>query len=109
MQAGQHLGDVGRVRRGLLRRRVRPADGQRWQVSSKQGVPVGRSFGSRDPADRLAKLAGAIWRHVLPVLWLSNAHPLDRMPLFGVGDTTRWTNEPKTGKVKDKREGSGAS
>jgi len=50
-------------------------------------------------------LTRAIWRHVLPVLWLSGAHPLDRMPLFGVGDATRWAKELNTGKGKSESSG----
>ena len=93
---------------GLLRRRVRPTEGQRWQVLNKQGVPVCRSFDSRDQADRFADLTRAIWRYVLPVLWLPGAHPIDRMPLFGVGEAALWTNEPKTGKIKGTSESAGA-
>lgn len=92
---------------GLLRRRVRPAAGQRWQVLSKAGVPVCRSFETRAQADQFADLTGARWRHELPVLWMTDKHPFDRMPLFGVGDAALWAGDPKltsqakTGKLGD--------
>jgi hypothetical protein len=92
---------------GLLRRRVRLAAGQRWQVLSKVGIPVCRSFDTRAQADQFADLTDAHRRHELPVLWMTDAHPFDRMPLFGVGDAALWasdskaTSQAKTGKLGD--------
>lgn len=82
---------------GLLRRRVRPRDGQQWQVFSKVGVPVCRAFKTQEQANRFADLTGAIFRHELPVLWMPQGHLFDRMPLFGVGDAALWANEPRAG------------
>ena len=90
---------------GLLRRRAPLAGARIRQVLNEQGVPVCRSFGSREQAERFADLAGAIWRHVLPVCWLSGAHPLDRMPLFGVGDATLWAKALNTGKGRSESDG----
>jgi len=86
---------------GLLRRRVRSTAGQRWQVLNKQGVPVCRLFDAREQAEHFADLTGALWRHELPVIWMTGEQPLDRMPLFGVGDATLWASESKiTGQGK---------
>jgi len=56
---------------GLLRRRVRPTAGQRWQVLNKQGLPVCRFFDARGQAEHFADLTGALWRQELPVIWMT--------------------------------------
>lgn len=76
----------------LLRRRVRSVDGRRWEVLSKQGSPACRAFDTQEKASRFADLIGAVWQPVLPVVWITESLPFDRMPLFGVGDASLWTS-----------------
>lgn len=77
----------------VLRRRIRPNKQQQWQVLNKTGSPVCKPFTTRQQAESFADLTGARWRHEFPVLWIASAHPLDRMPLFGVGAASLWSNE----------------
>jgi len=62
-----------------------------------------RTFSSRD---QFANLTAAHWRHELPVLWMTDAHPFDRMPLFDVGDAALWAGDPKvTSQAKTGKQG----
>lgn len=74
----------------LQRRRVRPTDAQRWQVLDAKGSPACRAFDTQEQALRFADLTGAVGQPVLPVVWIADALPFSRMPLFGVGDASLW-------------------